>query len=84
VLTNGGNLVAADTDVLPMGTLLTIPGYDGGAIVPVLDRGGSIVGSHLDVLYPTHRAARRWGVQELTVTVWAYADGEPGGFEMNW
>lgn len=74
VFTNGGKLVAADTRLLPFGSLLTIPGYDDGKIVPVLDVGGKIKGHRLDVLYPTHRIARKWGVQTLDVTVWDYVD----------
>jgi 3D (Asp-Asp-Asp) domain-containing protein len=60
--------------MLPFGTLLSIPGYDNGAVVPVLDRGGAIKGARLDVLYPTHEIALEWGVQRLPVTVWEYAD----------
>ncbi|MCA9310808.1 MAG: 3D domain-containing protein [Phycisphaerales bacterium] len=71
---NAGDLVAADTRVLPFGSLLTVPGYADDTIVPVLDRGGAIKGMRLDVLYPTHRIARRWGVQRLPVTVWEYCD----------
>ena len=74
VWTNGMKLVAADTRLLPFGTLLSVPGYDSGRIVPVLDRGGAIKGNRLDVLYPTHSIARKWGVQRLPVTVWEYAD----------
>jgi len=74
VWTNAMKLVAADTDLLPFGSLLSVPGYDNGSIVPVLDRGGAIKGARLDVLYPTHQIARRWGVQRLPVTVWEYAD----------
>jgi 3D (Asp-Asp-Asp) domain-containing protein len=82
VWTNGMKLVAADTKVLPFGSLVSIPGYGGeeGEIVPVLDRGGKIKGKRLDVLYSTHEIARRWGAQRLEVTVWEYADGEPSGF----
>ena len=80
VLTNGGFLVAADPRVLPLGSLVSIPGYDGGAVVPVLDTGGAIKGNRLDVLYPTHEIAVQWGVQELDVEVWEYADGLPSGF----
>ncbi len=80
VFTNGGKLVAADTSLLPFGSLISIPGYDNGAPVPVLDRGGAIKGNRLDVLYPTHRRALQWGVQELEVTVWEYADGQPNDF----
>ncbi len=77
VWTNGMRLVAADTTVLPFGSMISIPGYHDGEIVPVLDRGGKIRGQRLDVLYPTHQRARQWGVQRLPITVWAYADGSP-------
>lgn len=80
VWTNGMKLVAADTSLLPFGSLVTVPGYDGGNVVPVLDRGGKIKGKRLDVLYPTHEIARRWGAQWLDVTIWEYADGQPAGF----
>ena len=74
VWTNAGKLVAADTHLLPFGSILTIPGYNGNKPVPVLDRGGKIKGKRLDVLYPTHAIARRWGAQKLDVVVWEYAD----------
>ncbi len=44
---------------------------------PVLDCGGRIKGSRLDVLFPTHEQARAWGVRKLRITVWEYADGKP-------
>lgn len=81
VLTNGGFLVAADPRVLPLGSLVSVPAYDDGATVPVLDVGGAIKGNRLDVLFPTHEVAMRWGVRELDVTVWEYADGLPDGFK---
>ncbi|MEO1235715.1 MAG: 3D domain-containing protein [Planctomycetota bacterium] len=74
VWTNGMKLVAADTSLLPFGTIVTVPGYNGGRPVPVLDRGGVIKGARLDVLYPTHERALQWGAQRLDVTVWEYAD----------
>ncbi|MEM6332969.1 MAG: 3D domain-containing protein [Planctomycetota bacterium] len=74
VWTNGMKLVAADTRLLPFGTILSVPGYHDGKPVQVLDRGGAIKGRRLDVLYPTHEIAREWGVQDLEVTVWEYAD----------
>ncbi len=77
VWTNGGRLVAADSRVLPLGSIISVPGYDNGNVVPVLDRGGAIKGRRLDVLYPTHSQARKWGVQNLDVVVWEYADGKP-------
>ncbi len=77
VETNAHKLVAADTRILPLGSMISIPGYDSDRIVPVLDRGGAIKGRRLDVLFPTHEAARKWGVKKLPVTVWEYADGKP-------
>ncbi|MEM7578225.1 MAG: 3D domain-containing protein [Planctomycetota bacterium] len=74
VWTNAGKLVAADTSVLPFNTLVSIPGYDAGQPVPVLDRGGAIKGHRLDLLYPTHDVALQWGVQDHDVIVWEYAD----------
>jgi 3D (Asp-Asp-Asp) domain-containing protein len=77
VTTNGFRLVAADPRVLPMGSMITVPGYDNGQIVPVLDVGGAIKGRRLDVLFPTHEQAREWGVRRVRVVVWGYADGLP-------
>ncbi len=76
VSTNAHRLVAADPRLLPMGSMVSVPGYEDGRIVPVLDIGGKIKGRRLDVLYETHQRARTWGVQRLTVTVWDYADGQ--------
>ncbi|MEM1329850.1 MAG: 3D domain-containing protein [Planctomycetota bacterium] len=77
VWTNGMKLVAADTRILPFGSMITVPGYDDGNVVPVLDRGGAIKGHKLDLLFPTHDQARKWGRQKLKVVVWEYADGSP-------
>lgn len=83
VETNGFALVAADPDLLPYGSMITVPGYDvsnaahEAQIVPVLDCGGAIKGRHIDILFPTDRRAREWGVKKLLVTVWGYADGSP-------
>lgn len=77
VETNNSELVAADPKLLPYGSMLSVPGYAGGRIVPVLDCGGKIKGNRLDVLYRTHERAKRWGSQWLHVTVWAFADGKP-------
>jgi len=75
VQTNGGKLVAADKRVLPLGSMISVPGYDNGRIVPVLDVGGAIKGNRLDVLFPTHEQARRFGKRTIQVTIWGYADG---------
>lgn len=77
VTTNAGRLVAADSRILPLGSMISVPGYDSGQVVPVLDRGGAIKGRRLDVLYATHEQARKWGVRDLDVVVWEYADDKP-------
>lgn len=74
VWTNGMKMAAADTRLLPFGTLISVPGYHDGQPVPVLDRGGAIKGRRLDMLYPTHEIAKTWGRQKQTVTIWEYVD----------
>jgi 3D (Asp-Asp-Asp) domain-containing protein len=66
---NGGLFVAADTNVLPFGTRLVIPGYAGNQPVEVIDRGGAIKGHKLDVYYPSHGVAREWGRRFVDVIV---------------
>lgn len=77
VETNAHRLVAADPTILSYGSMLTIEGYDRGNIVPVLDCGGAIKGHRLDVLFPTHQQAIKWGVKKIKVIVWEYIDGKP-------
>lgn len=76
VWTNAMQLVAADPRVLPYGSIISVPGYASGELVPVLDCGQAIKGNRLDVLYPNHERARKWGRQRLKVTIWEYADGK--------
>jgi 3D (Asp-Asp-Asp) domain-containing protein len=71
VKTNGGRLVAADTSVIPMYSLVSVPGYAGGGGVPVLDRGQAIKGNRLDVLLPTFEQAKNWGSRMIDVKVYA-------------
>ncbi|MBL1217270.1 MAG: hypothetical protein D8M59_07205 [Planctomycetes bacterium] len=76
VWTNGMKLIAADRRY-KFGTLLSVPGYNGSRPTPVLDRGAAIKGNRLDVLFPTHREAMKWGRQDLAVTIWEYVDEDP-------
>lgn len=69
VSVNGSQFVAADRS-LAFGTMIRIPGYAGGHAVPVLDRGGAIKGRRLDVYFPTHAEALRWGRQHVVVYIW--------------
>lgn len=64
---NAGRFVAADSS-LPFGTRLMIPGYDAKP-VEVIDRGGAIKGNKLDVFFPTHEQALKWGRRHIAVTV---------------
>jgi len=52
------------------GTKIAVPGYRHGKPVTVHDRGGAIKGNRLDLLFPTHREAKRWGRQTLEVRIY--------------
>ncbi len=56
--------VAADINVFPFGTRLDIPGYGTGVVEDV---GGAIKGRHIDVWFPRHDDAVRWGRRRLRV-----------------
>ena len=58
-----GKLIAAPKEI-PFGTWINIEGY---GWAEVLDRGGSIKGKRLDLLFPTHQEALNWGVQYLEI-----------------
>lgn len=79
VFTNGFALVAADPSVLPLGSWVSIPGYDEGRPVPVLDVGGAIQGDRLDVLFADHASALAWGRQNLEITIWQPTDRRAEG-----
>jgi 3D (Asp-Asp-Asp) domain-containing protein len=66
---NDGRFVAADTDLLPFGTKLLIPGYANGQPVEVIDRGGAIKGRRLDVYFDDHATALEWGRRIIEVTI---------------
>ena len=54
----GWGVVAVDPWVIPLGTHMTIPGY-GEAVAA--DTGGSVVGSTIDLWFPTIAAGERVG-----------------------
>lgn len=56
--------IAADPKVFPFGTRLEVPGYGVGIVE---DIGGAIKGNHIDIWFPTHQAALRWGSRNLKV-----------------
>lgn len=58
-----GVTIAADPDVLPMGTEIELDGHT----YTVQDTGGAIAGNRLDLYFDSHEDALQWGVQEKIV-----------------
>jgi len=56
--------IAADPKVFPFGSHLFVPGYGAGTVE---DIGGSIKGRHIDVWFPSHDEAKKWGARWLKV-----------------
>ncbi len=56
--------IAADPKIYPFGTRLEVPGYGTGTVEDV---GGSIKGRHLDIWFPDHASASKWGAKWLKV-----------------
>ena len=59
--------IAADAKLLPFGAKVHVNGYGYGT---VQDRGEAIQGASLDLFFPSHEAAQKWGRKTLPVTVW--------------
>lgn len=58
-----GVTVAADTSILPFGTVILI----GGEEFTVQDVGGGVDGKHIDIYFDDHQAAREFGVRYETI-----------------
>lgn len=58
-----GVTVAADTSILPFGTVILI----GGEEFTVQDVGGGVNGKHIDIYFEDHQAAREFGVRYETI-----------------
>lgn len=58
--------IAADPKVFALGTKIFVPGYGYGTVE---DKGGAIKDMHIDLWFPTHQEALRWGKRTVTVTV---------------
>lgn len=58
---------AVDRRRYPYGTVFQVPGY---GYARGEDAGSAIQGAHIDLWFPTHEAALRWGRRTLTVKVW--------------
>lgn len=59
-------IIAVDPQVIPLGTLLYVPGYGEGIAA---DTGGAIKGNRIDVWLPSEAQAREWGVKTITITI---------------
>src|SRR5262249_47041882 len=62
----GYGVAAVDPRVIPPGTPTSVPGY-GEAIAA--DVGGSIVGSRVDLWFPTVAQAHQWGLRTVTISL---------------
>jgi 3D (Asp-Asp-Asp) domain-containing protein len=58
-----GVTVAADTDILPFGTVLVIDGNE----YTVQDRGSAVKGKHIDIYFDSHEAAKEFGVKHMEI-----------------
>ncbi len=58
--------VAVDKRVIKLGSTLRIKGYP-DTIFRAEDVGGAIKGNHIDVWFPSHREALKFGVQKIVV-----------------
>jgi 3D (Asp-Asp-Asp) domain-containing protein len=58
--------VAVDRRVITLGSKLKIKGFP-DTIFRAEDVGGAIKGNHIDVWFPSHREALKFGVQEIVV-----------------
>jgi cystine transport system substrate-binding protein len=62
----GWGVVAVDPSVIPLGTHMTIPGY-GEAVAA--DTGGAVVGTTIDLWFPTTAQANAWGRRTVTIVL---------------
>jgi 3D (Asp-Asp-Asp) domain-containing protein len=58
--------VAVDKRIIKLGSRLRIEGFP-DTIFRAEDVGGAIKGNHIDVWFPSHREALKFGVQEIVV-----------------
>jgi 3D (Asp-Asp-Asp) domain-containing protein len=58
--------IAADIRKYPFGTKMYVPGYGWGE---VHDVGSAIKGDHIDVFFPSHKDAMKWGKKYLKIII---------------
>lgn len=74
---NGMRVLAADTSILPLGTIVKVEGSAIGSFTGiVLDRGGAIKGRKLDILVGSEAESSPLGRQNVSVSVVKYGDNK--------
>ena len=58
--------MSADPAIFPFGTQLNVPGYGDGVVE---DTGSRVKGFRIDVWFPTHAEAQKWGSREMLVAL---------------
>jgi len=74
--TQAGRTIAADPEILPLGTRILVSGagrYSGEYVVT--DTGHHVKGRRLDIFMDSYREAKRFGVRPVTVQI--LSRGEP-------
>lgn len=69
-------VIAADTNLFAIGTIMYVPGYGWGRVE---DTGGAIKGYHIDLYFTAHDTAKQWGVQKKEIKFWRPANQTPRG-----
>jgi len=64
-----GETFAAADKRYPFGTEMIIPGYNNDQPVKILDRGSAIQNDRIDIFFPSHEQALKWGVKYLDVKI---------------
>ena len=62
-------MVAADPQVLPIGSILQIEAGDYSGIYTVMDTGGVVKGHLIDIYMPDHEEAIQFGRQKIKIHV---------------
>lgn len=62
-------IIAADPDILPLGSVVRIEAGTYSGIYTVLDTGGAVRGQRIDVFLPTRAEAMRFGSRKIKVEV---------------
>lgn len=69
-------VIAADTNLFAIGTIMFVPGYGWGRVEDV---GGAIKGYHIDLFFDQHTSAQQWGVKKKEIRFWRPEWQKPRG-----